>query len=78
MAVIDPGVAEKAIAVQTAKGIFVGPDNGRLSWALAEEHLLRPFTGVPLRQPLSQTFHGRDVFAPVAAHLSGWGCDLRP
>jgi len=73
--VVDPGVgsARKAIAVQTAKYTFVGPDNGVLSWALRaekikavrllenEEYLLRS---------VSYTFHGRDIFAPVAAHLA--------
>jgi S-adenosylmethionine hydrolase len=73
--VVDPGVGSrrKAIAVQTAKGIFVGPDNGVLSWALAKEkiraiHALENETR--FLRPVSQTFHGRDVFAPVAAHLS--------
>ena len=73
--VVDPGVGSrrKAIAVQTAKGVFVGPDNGVLSWALAKEkitaiHALE--NEAYFLQPVSQTFHGRDVFAPVAAHLS--------
>jgi S-adenosylmethionine hydrolase len=75
VAVIDPGVgsARKAIAVQTANGFFVAPDNGVLSFALAREKILsircldndRYFL-----RPVSQTFHGRDIFAPVAAHLS--------
>jgi S-adenosylmethionine hydrolase len=75
VAVIDPGVGSrrKAIAVQTAKGIFVGPDNGVLSWAIAKEkiraiHALE--NEAYFLQPVSRTFHGRDVFAPVAAHLS--------
>src|ERR1039457_1356080 len=75
VAVVDPGVGSvrKAIAVQTAKSLFVGPDNGVLSWALAKEkirgiHALED--AAYLRRPVSQTFHGRDVFAPVAAHLS--------
>ena len=75
LAVIDPGVGShrKAIAVQTAKAVFVGPDNGVLSWALAKEkitaiHALE--SEVYFLQPVSQTFHGRDVFAPVAAQLS--------
>jgi S-adenosylmethionine hydrolase len=59
--------------VQTSKGVFVGPDNGVLSWALAKEgvraiHALE--NEAYLLQPVSQTFHGRDVFAPLAAHLS--------
>jgi len=73
--VVDPGVGSrrKAIAVQTASGIFVGPDNGVLSWALVKErvtaiHALE--NEAYSLQPVSQTFHGRDVFAPAAAHLS--------
>jgi S-adenosylmethionine hydrolase len=75
VAVIDPGVGSrrKAIAVQTANGVFVGPDNGVLSWALAKEKL-RAIHALEneayFLQPVSQTFHGRDIFAPVAAHLS--------
>ena len=75
VAVVDPGVGShrKAIAVKTAKGVFVGPDNGVLSWALAKEkvaaiHALE--NEDYFLQPVSQTFHGRDVFAPVAAQLS--------
>jgi S-adenosylmethionine hydrolase len=75
VAVVDPGVGSdrKAIAVQTAKGVFVGPDNGVLSWTLAREkvraiHALE--NEAYFLQPVSRTFHGRDVFAPVAAHLS--------
>jgi len=75
LAVVDPGVGSrrKAIAVQTASGVFVGPDNGVLSWALAKEkivaiHVLE--NEDYFLHPVSQTFHGRDVFAPAAAHLS--------
>ena len=75
VAVVDPGVGSRrrAIAVQTAKGVFVGPDNGVLSWALAKEkvraiHALE--NEAYFLQPVSRTFHGRDIFAPVAAHLS--------
>ena len=74
VAVVDPGVGSrrKAITVQTDKGVFVGPDNGVLSWALANEkitaiHALE--NQACFLQPVSRTFHGRDVFAPVAAHL---------
>ena len=75
VAVIDPGVggARKAIAVQTANYHFVGPDNGVLSWALAKEKIKsvrRLKNSDNFLQPISQTFHGRDIFAPVAAHLS--------
>jgi len=76
VAVIDPGVGgrRKAIAVQTANYFFVGPDNGVLSFALAREKiksLHRLENPDCFLQPVSQIFHGRDIFAPVAAHL---GC----
>lgn len=75
VAVVDPGVggARKAIAVQTANGFFVGPDNGVLSWALAREKIKsirRLENDRYFLRPVSRTFHGRDIFAPVAAHLS--------
>jgi S-adenosylmethionine hydrolase len=75
VAVIDPGVGSrrKAIAVQTANGVFVGPDNGVLSWALAKEKLRAIHAlenEVYFLQPVSRTFHGRDIFAPIAAHMS--------
>jgi S-adenosyl-L-methionine hydrolase (adenosine-forming) len=75
VALVDPGVGSqrRAIAVQTADYFFVGPDNGVLSWALRSEqvratHSLENRAYVLL--PISRTFHGRDIFAPVAAHLS--------
>lgn len=75
VAVVDPGVgsARHAIAVQTARYFFVGPDNGVLSWALAREKIktIRQLTNEKLfLKSVSHTFHGRDVFAPIAAHLS--------
>ncbi len=75
VAVVDPGVggARKAIAVRTANCFFVGPDNGVLSWALARETIksIRRLENEKFfLLPVSHTFHGRDVFAPVAAHLS--------
>jgi S-adenosylmethionine hydrolase len=75
VAVVDPGVggARRAIAVQTIDYFFVGPDNGVLSYALAKEKLrsVRRLDHDRLfLTPVSHTFHGRDVFAPVAAHLS--------
>ena len=73
--VVDPGVGSErqSVAVRTARGVFVAPDNGVLSYVLAREQILQM---VQLTNdeywlaPLSSTFHGRDVFAPVAAHLS--------
>jgi S-adenosyl-L-methionine hydrolase (adenosine-forming) len=80
--VVDPqvGTERRAVAVQTGDGrILVGPDNGLLS--LAWEHaggisLAVDVTRSPHRlEPVSATFHGRDVFAPVAAHLAA-GAEL--
>ncbi|MBE9139320.1 SAM-dependent chlorinase/fluorinase [Nodosilinea sp. LEGE 07088] len=75
LVVVDPGVGtqRRAVAVQTERGWLVGPDNGVLSGVLDHAPIL---TAVELTnadywrlaQP-SATFHGRDIFAPVAAHL---------
>lgn len=73
LAVVDPGVGtdRRAIAVQSSGRTFVGPDNGLLSWAIGHE-----YTAVALDKPefwlsnISATFHGRDIFGPVAAHLA--------
>jgi S-adenosylmethionine hydrolase len=59
--------------VTAAKRYFVGPDNGLFSYLLdAEEDFKVNHITAPqyFRQPVSNTFHGRDVFAPVAAELS--------
>lgn len=75
VAVVDPGVGSRrrAIAVKTRRFIFVGPDNGLLSFALMNEEVrtvrLLQNPKLFLRE-ISHTFHGRDVFAPAAAHLS--------
>jgi S-adenosylmethionine hydrolase len=74
LAVVDPGVGtDRRPIVARARGqSFVGPDNGLLEWGLADPaaqvHTVteRRF----LRQPVSRTFHARDVFGPVAAHLA--------
>lgn len=77
LAVVDPGVGStrRAVAVAAAEARFlVGPDNGLLSRALdrlggaleAVELSRSPFR----LEPVSATFHGRDLFAPVAAHLA--------
>ena len=74
LAVVDPGVgtSRRALAVEAHGQWFVGPDNGLLEWALAAEgarvHALVDTRW--LRHPMSRTFHGRDVFAPVAAHIA--------
>jgi S-adenosylmethionine hydrolase len=78
LAVVDPGVGSerRAVALRTADGRqFVGPDNGLLSLCFeagggvveAVDIGRSPFA----LQPVSATFHGRDIFAPVAARLAG-------
>jgi S-adenosylmethionine hydrolase len=78
LAVVDPGVGSdrRAVAAQARRGdLFIGPDNGLLVPAL--ERLGGISGAVELREPgywrastPSATFHGRDIFAPVAGHLA--------
>jgi len=75
LAVVDPGVgsARRGIAVEAGGHRFVGPDNGLFAWICEREADARVFhlTNRGLfRHPVSSTFHGRDVFAPVAAALA--------
>ena len=74
LAVVDPGVGteRRALAVRGHGQLFVGPDNGILEWAFSDpEADVRALTEERwFRHPVSRTFHGRDVFAPVAAHLA--------
>ncbi|MBI3302244.1 MAG: SAM-dependent chlorinase/fluorinase [Deltaproteobacteria bacterium] len=75
VAVVDPGVgsARRALLIETRSAFFVGPDNGLLSLAAPPETVRRivHLTNAEyFLSPRSHTFHGRDVFAPVAAHLS--------
>ena len=75
VAVVDPGVgsSRRSILVRAREHLFVGPDNGIFSYVIegAGEsdvfHLDQPRF---FRQPVSQTFNGRDVFAPVGGALS--------
>jgi S-adenosylmethionine hydrolase len=78
--VVDPGVggARRAVLVQAAGQRFVAPDNGVLSQVYEREtHTVRAIRAERFAlQPTSQTFHGRDIFAPVGAWLSsGKECD---
>jgi len=75
VAVVDPGVGStrKAILIACGEQFFVGPDNGIFSWICEREGNSRAIhmtNEAFFRQPLSKTFHGRDIFAPVAAALS--------
>ncbi len=72
--VVDPGVGSqrRALCVESGGRIFLGPDNGLFTELLAEKGAkAREITNrkMMLRE-ISQTFHGRDVFAPAAAHLA--------
>ncbi len=75
LCVVDPGVGSerRAILVKTKDYYFVAPDNGLLSYIFEREADLRVFeltNNKFFAENISQTFHGRDVFAPIAAHLS--------
>ncbi len=74
--VVDPGVggSRRAIAVSWAGRVLVGPDNGLFTAFLPTAQEIREVTNTGLFLPeVSATFHGRDVFAPVAAQLAA-GC----
>jgi hypothetical protein len=75
LAVVDPGVGteRRELVVQTERAVFVGPDNGVFTPFLDGSAAWRAWE---LRAPeyrlpsVSRTFHGRDIFAPAAAHLA--------
>ncbi len=85
VAVVDPGVgtSRKALAIETGHGVFIGPDNGLFTHVLADQAAvsgettaLHGASAVELSNPtyrlaeVSNTFQGRDVFAPAAAHYA--------
>lgn len=73
--VVDPGVgtARQPVAVETAHGVYVAPNNGVLSYVLPHVEVRH---AVEIAEPryalpgVSRTFHGRDIFAPAAAYLA--------
>ncbi len=75
LVVVDPGVGteRKPVAIKTKNYYFVGPDNGVLYPAASEDDIIdirvldNPAFHV---KPVSMSFHGRDIFAPAAAHLA--------
>ena len=77
-AVVDPGVGtdREGLVLVTDRQCFVGPDNGLLGPAAESVGPIRAAYAIDLertaylRTPISMTFHGRDIFAPVAAHLA--------
>jgi len=78
LVVVDPGVGTEraALCVELGTQRVVAPDNGCWTLAAKATHALHPTPVIRLTQPrywrphVSSTFHGRDVFAPVAGHLS--------
>jgi len=76
LVVVDPGVGttRRGIAVETEAGVLIGPDNGVLS-GVWQNRSIRQAVELTNREYWrvsnpSQTFHGRDIFAPVAAHVA--------
>jgi S-adenosylmethionine hydrolase len=75
MTVVDPGVGTRRqpILIQTKHSYFVGPDNGVLALAARNEqikHIHKLANPKLMLRRVSNTFHGRDIFAPAAAHLA--------
>ena len=75
VAVVDPGVGSerRPLLIECDRNFFIGPDNGLLSLAVGREtpqHVVQVSNVAYHLQPTSTTFHGRDIFAPVSAHLS--------
>jgi S-adenosylmethionine hydrolase len=75
LVVVDPGVgsARLPVLVESSGHRFVGPDNGVFTSPLEADgaHRVHAITNEKyFRTPVSQTFHGRDIFAPVAGHLA--------
>ncbi len=75
VAVVDPGVgtARRPIIVEAERCLYVGPDNGVLMLAAMQEGVKHVYVVENRRYMLprvSRTFHGRDIFAPAAAHLA--------
>jgi hypothetical protein len=76
VAVVDPGVGgiRRAIALQLSHGFLVGPDNGIFSGVFSQSPAIAAVELTNSQywrtQEPSRTFHGRDIFAPVAAHLA--------
>jgi S-adenosylmethionine hydrolase len=75
VAVVDPGVGtkRKSILIETEQCFYIGPDNGVLALAATKQGIKHVYeiSNTKLMLPkISNTFHGRDVFAPAAAHLA--------
>ena len=72
--VVDPGVGgtRRPLLIECAGNYFIGPDNGVLSLAVRNQQkvVIELTNSEYFLQPTGSTFHGRDIFAPAAAHLS--------
>ncbi len=78
LAVVDPGVGGKRdiLALETDRHRFIAPDNGLLDGIDGVRRCVRVVESRYFRRPVSATFHGRDILAPVAGLLAK-GLDLR-
>jgi hypothetical protein len=75
VAVVDPGVGteRRALIVEARRSFYVGPDNGLLMLSARREGISQAYNisnPAYMRPKISRTFHGRDIFAPAAAHLA--------
>ncbi|MBI3590247.1 MAG: SAM-dependent chlorinase/fluorinase [Candidatus Melainabacteria bacterium] len=75
LCVVDPGVgsSRKPVLIKTKDYFFIGPNNGLFSFVIENEKLINIIELTEKKywlKNISQTFHGRDIFAPVAAHLA--------
>ena len=73
LVIVDPGVGSerRPLLVEAGQHFFIGPDNGAFSLIYKEKHKVREISNGALGLAhVSRTFHGRDVFAPAAAHLA--------
>lgn len=75
--VIDPGVgsSRNAVVLKIAQQYFIGPDNGLFEYILRTDKCIKSYKIVYQANKISTTFHGRDIFAPVAAQLSNNNID---
>lgn len=78
VAVVDPGVGtvRKGLVIKSQEKIFIGPDNGIFSWILTDKAAqvfwidADGVSSAYINPRVSSTFHGRDIFSPIAAHIA--------
>ena len=82
LCVIDPGVGtlRRPVLVKACDAFFIGPDNGLFGFLndAPDTRVIHLTNTTFFRHPVSHTFHGRDIFAPVAAHLAHQGPRILP